>query len=144
MTPKFSQPSEEFRRLNPQLFAIEPPCHFAPDPAPMSKDEAKSEKQLQEQIAGFLERNGIVVIRSRTDRRTTTNLGTPDLLFSLKGRAIAFEVKLPHKHPTHVQVEMMRKMTRNGWDCYVVEGYDQAVETVNKLFLQFTLEESHS
>jgi hypothetical protein len=35
---------------------------------------------------------------------------------------------------------MMERMTANGWLCYVIDNYDQAVETANKLFLKFTID----
>jgi hypothetical protein len=101
-----------------------------------SKEDLKLEKELQNQITGFLERNGTVVIRSRTDRKTSTNVGTPDLLFALQGRPVAYEVKLPGKKPTKDQREMMDRMTGNGWLCFVIETYDQAVTVYRKLFLK--------
>lgn len=143
--PTFPRASVSFKAANPQIFAkgtlgqvlLEPE-----DPGP-TKEEAKSEKILQAQITGFLERNNnTVVIRSRTDRKTTVNVGLPDLLFALKGHPIGFEVKLPGKKPTKEQEKMMEKMRHNGWLCYVIDSYDQAVETYNKLFLKFTIDAS--
>ena len=131
MIPKFSQASESFKAANPHLFQNEPTVPFSEQPP--SKEEIKSEKQLQEQIAGFLQRNHTVVIRSRMDRKTSTNLGTPDLLFALNGRAIAFEVKLPGRKPTEEQADMMQRMSRNGWACYIITKYDQAVEIFQEI-----------
>jgi hypothetical protein len=127
---KFSQASESFRRANPDIFQKESP---RPEDHLRSKDEVKTEKILQEQIVGFLERNNVVVIRSRMDRKTSTNVGTPDLLFSLNGKAIAFEVKLPGHKPTKEQTDMMQRMTRNGWLCEVVYTYDEAVQIYRNL-----------
>jgi hypothetical protein len=132
---QFPNASESFKRENPHIFAegtlgqilLEPK-----EPEP-TKAEIKSEKQLQEQIVGFLERNNVVVIRSRMDRKTSTNVGTPDLLFSVRMRAIAFEVKLPGKKPAEEQRNMMLRMTGNGWACFIIHSYDEAVEVYHSL-----------
>lgn len=140
---EFSQASESFKAANPHIFGNlgnDLALGRGPTESEPTKEEAKSEKELQEQIVGFLERNNTVVIRSRTDKKTSTNVGTPDLLFAIKGRAIAFEVKLPTKKTTKEQRDMMEKMTANGWLCFVIYSYDKAVETANKLFLQFTID----
>lgn len=88
---------------------------------------ARTESELQIQIKTMLNRNGIKVVRSRMDKRTTTEKGTPDLIFAVNGQPIAWEVKMPGKKPTAEQVETMRDMTANGWRCSVVESYDQAL-----------------
>jgi hypothetical protein len=155
--PEFSQASESFKAANPHIFgqggdasSNQTPMKYEAAPtvpsagAAPTKAELKLEKELQEQIVGFLERNNTVVIRSRMDRKTSTNVGTPDLLFALKGRAVAFEVKRPGEKPTHTQWKMMDQMTANGWLCYVIDSYDQAVEAYQKLFLKFTIDASES
>jgi hypothetical protein len=140
LNPQFSQASESFKQANPHIFA-EKSCPLAETAKELdTKEDLKSEKQLQDQLAGFLERNNIVVVRSRMDKKTGTAVGIPDLLFALRGRAVAFECKLPGKKQTKDQLEMMSKMMVNGWRCYVIEGYDKGVETINKLFLEFTLD----
>ena len=133
--PKFPHASASFRANNPHLFPTDGEQKFTLHEGPQvpTKAEMKSEKELQEQIVGFLERNNTVVIRSRMDRKTSTNVGTPDLLFAINGRAIAYEVKLRGKKPTREQVDMMQRMGRNGWACYVVETYDNAVEIFREL-----------
>jgi len=133
--PEFPNASESFKRKNPQIFADGTLGQVLLEPKERepTKEEIKSEKQLQEQIVGFLERNGTVVIRSRMDRKTSINVGTPDLLFAVRTRAVAFEVKLPGKKPTEEQHKMMLQMTGNGWACFIVHSYDQAVELFESL-----------
>jgi len=123
---EFPNASESFKQENPRIFAEGTLGQVLLEPKP-TKAEVKSEKQLQEQIVGFLERNGTVVIRSRMDRKTSTNVGTPDLLFAIRTRAVAFEVKLPGMKPHKAQEDMMRRMTENGWACFIVDSYDDAV-----------------
>lgn len=128
---EFPNASESFKRENPHIFAEG--VLLEPTEKEQTKEEIKSEKQLQEQIVGFLERNNTVVIRSRMDRKTSTNVGTPDLLFAVRKRAVAFEVKLPGKKPTEEQHNMLLAMERNGWACFIVHSYDEAVEVFSSL-----------
>lgn len=134
MRAEFPHASESFKRENPEIFGAAGDGETVrEEPAAPSKFEIKSEKVLQQQIVDHLERNGVVVIRSRTDKKTTTAVGIPDLLFAIKGRAIAFEAKLPGKKPTEEQAKMMQLMSRNGWLCIVIHSYDEAVEEFRKL-----------
>lgn len=143
MKPEFSQASESFKQANPHIFA-EKSCPLAETAKKQTKDEDKSEKELQDQLAGFLERANTVVIRSRMDKKTGTAVGTPDLLFALKGHAVAFECKVAGRKTTKEQQAMMAKMSNNGWHCCVIDDYDKGVETINKLFLEFTLDAAKS
>jgi len=136
--PEFSRASESFKKANPHIFAEENVVE-APDSKP-SKEQAKSEKELQDQIAGHFEIAGTVVVRSRMDKKTSVAVGIPDLLFALKGAPVAMEVKLPGEKLTKEQEKMMANMKKNGWLCHVVYSYDQAVEIGNKIILQRTLE----
>jgi hypothetical protein len=139
VNPEFSQASESFKQANPHIFA-EKSCPLVEIPKELDKAEVKNERDLQDQLAGFLERNGVVVVRSRMDKKTGTAIGTPDLLFALKGHAVAFECKVAGRKPTKEQQAMIAKMSNNGWRCYVIDSYDKGVETINKLFLEFTLD----
>jgi reverse gyrase len=139
---QFTQASESFKKANPHIFAEGTlgQVLLEPKERPLSKEEIKNEKQLQNQIASHIENTyGALVIRSRTDRKTTTNVGVPDLLFSLRpkgqtvGVPIAFEVKLPGKEPTEEQHKMMLRMTGSGWLCYVVDDYDVAKEIARNI-----------
>lgn len=100
---------------------------------------ARTESELQLQIKAMLNRNGIHVIRSRMDKRTTTANGTPDLLFAFplpgSGHAIpvAWEVKMPGKKPTDDQIETLLAMSKNGWQTAVVKSYDEALGLFNRL-----------
>jgi hypothetical protein len=56
---------------------------------------AKDERELQRQIGSYLRLLGIWHVQSRTDRRTSNTLGTPDFLLAYKGRFVAWEAKCP-------------------------------------------------
>src|ERR1043165_8946289 len=79
--------------------------------------EAKSERELQRQIVSLLRLKGIEPIVSRMDKRTSNNIGTPDILFAVIGSyrasdtACAWEVKLPGRDLSEDQERMKIRMT---------------------------------
>jgi hypothetical protein len=94
---------------------------------------AKNESELQSIIQTTLQRHGIFVIRNRMDKRPTVAVGVPDLLFSINGQAVAWEVKMPGRKPTQEQVEAMDWMKRNGWEVSVIRSYDEALKEYARL-----------
>jgi hypothetical protein len=86
----------------------------------------KSERDLQNLIESYLNLRGIVAIRSRMDKKTTTPAGTPDFLLALAGRAVALEAKLPGELLTKDQQAMKDKMSLppNGWRWITVYSLD--------------------
>ncbi len=93
----------------------------------------KREKELQEQITNWLRIRGITVIRSRTDHKTSNNVGTPDLLFAIRGRAVALEVKLPGCKPTPGQEKFLCALAGNGWKIAIVHSLDEARSVVEAI-----------
>ena len=90
---------------------------------------AKSERELQNMIVAMLRRNGIWVIQQRMDKRSNVAEGTPDILFVVRGIAVAMECKMPGKKPTKQQDEAMHIMETNGWRCFVITDYADALAT---------------
>ena len=141
MNPTFSNPSEEFKRKNPHLFAAEggtlPPQNTCLD----SKFEIKLERELQDQIANLLSLKGIVAIRSRMDRKTSNQVGTPDFLFSvehgLRSVPCAWECKLPGKKLSPEQQKMAVEMLAppNAWVYKVITSVDEALMELKRLGL---------
>jgi len=103
------------------------------DRALANADAPKREKDLQNQIEALLRRENIVPIRQRMDRRSNLEVGVPDILFSHRGRSIAWEVKLPGQKPQPEQVAMHERMRANGWRIAVVRSYAEAVEIFKAL-----------
>ncbi len=107
-------------------------------PAPLSeltveatvKADRKREKDLQEQITNWLMLRNITVIRSRTGRKTSNNVGTPDLIFSVMGRAVALELKLPGMKPTPEQKRFLSALSSDGWKVAIVHSLDEAMAVV--------------
>jgi hypothetical protein len=145
LKPEFSNASASFKAANPHIFGeidtAGQAVNFAPpEEQPQSKEEAKTEKILQNQLYSFLSSVGVTVIRSRMDKRSTINVGCPDLLFAVKGLPVAYETKAPGKKPNLEQIKMMEQMTKDGWKCFVIDNYDVGVETYRKLLLKHHLE----
>jgi len=105
------------------------------------KIEAKSEKQLQDQIVAYAGYRGIKVIRSRMDKKSTNNVGTPDLLFCVMvqgfPRGIAIETKFGTGTCTREQNDMQAQMkTRpNAWDVRVINNFVQVVDLFREMDL---------
>jgi hypothetical protein len=84
-----------------------------------------NERALQNQIENWLRLKGITAIRSRMDRKTSNNKGTPDFLFAVKGRAVAVECKLPGIRPTIEQQKILVALANDGWKVAVIHTLDE-------------------
>ncbi len=112
----------------------------------MARGAAKNEKDLQKQIVSYLRMKGIEPIVSAMHKRTTNNVGTPDILFAAHGtipvhrgaisetHAIAIEVKMPGKPLRPEQAEMLDRMTTkpNGWQFFRVTHLDQVIQILRE------------
>jgi hypothetical protein len=94
---------------------------------------ARSEKELQNMIVTTLRREGIFVIQNRMDKRPTVAAGTPDLLFVVKGKPIAWECKMPGQKLRQDQLTAQTQMSHNGWLFDVIYTYDEALRLFNEL-----------
>lgn len=99
---------------------------------------ARSERELQDQIANYLHYKGIFFVRSRMDKKTTTRKGTPDFIFALPepgawhGRPYAIEVKVGSNTLTREQEEVRLQMLRNGWRYFVVNQFSDFQLAIGK------------
>lgn len=87
-----------------------------------AKAAAKSERELQGWLVGWLRIKGFEVLWHRTDKRSAATIGWPDLTFSVGGLAVAWEVKLPGEQPTKEQEHLHRRMEENGWIVRVIQS----------------------
>lgn len=107
----------------------------------LRKMEIKSERDLQNQIVGLLRLRGIEPIVSRFGKRTTNNIGTPDIIFAVRvnihdeGHACAWEIKLPDGKPSREQEQMaVRLLTPpNAWRYKIIRSVDEALETLRAI-----------
>jgi len=97
------------------------------------KYEAKAEKEIQNDIVAYLGQREIFVVRSRFGRRTTTNCGTPDLLFAYKEIPFAWELKATEGALQPEQERASIMMLRNGWRWSIVRSVQQAKEILDSI-----------
>jgi hypothetical protein len=97
----------------------------------------KSERDLQNLIESYFNLRGVVAIRSRMDRKTTTPVGTPDFLLALRGQAIALEAKLPGENLSDEQKAMKEAMTGppNNWRWVTVSSLASVKELLQAAVL---------
>ena len=135
---EFSNPSEEFRKLNPHIFVEQGANEVRTPPA---RSSMRLERRLQASIWNLLRQNGIEPVWHRTDKRTTTAVGMPDFLFAveqgLKSVAICWEIKLPGGHLSPDQQRMMHRLTDppNAWVYRVITSVDEAISELKRLVI---------
>lgn len=115
----------------------------------LSKAEVRSEKELQRQIVALLRLHNIEPIVSRMDRKTSNNVGTPDVLFSVVGEwknidadcegqfqiACAWEAKMPNGKLSIEQEQMHLRMSvkPNAWHIKIIRSVQEAVDDLREL-----------
>lgn len=101
----------------------------------LAKADVKTEKDLQKAIISLLRLKGFEPIVSRMDKRTSNNIGTPDILFVtldlLRASivACAWEVKLPGEQLREEQERMMVRLITppNFWSYSLIHSVDEAI-----------------
>lgn len=88
----------------------------------VEKNEAQSERDLQNQIADYLRQRDIVPFNQRMDRKSNMVEGAPDFLCCYHAIPLAFECKVGSNKQTPEQNNMELAMTRNGWRYYIIRN----------------------
>lgn len=116
----------------------------------LAKANIKNENDLQIQIVSFLRVNGIESIYQRTDKRTRTKRGTPDIMFAARARGVthqgtscepyaviacAWELKVEDNDQSKEQIAMQKTLTTppNGWIYRVIRSLDEAIAELRRL-----------
>lgn len=105
-------------------FAIKYP-HPLPDAEPIEDTKAgfAMERQLQQLCQGYLAQKGIWYHHLST--RSRESGGMPDILCVLPpNRPVAVELKSQSGKLSRKQVEVMTRMSSNGWEVYVVRTWE--------------------
>lgn len=104
----------------------------------LAKMEIKGERDLQKQIVGLLRIKGIEPIVSAFGKKTTNNVGTPDIIFAAELYACAWEVKIPGGKRSIEQEQMAVRLSTppNGWRYLVVTSFDQALAELHSIGVQ--------
>ena len=133
---KFSQPSEEFKRLNSHIFgsSVQKTKGEAE-----TKEDLRREKDLQVQILNLLNQRGIQPLWHRTDKKSTATVGWPDITFAveqgLRNVPCVWEIKLPGKKLSVEQQSVMVKLLSppNAWTYKVICSVDEALAELTRL-----------
>lgn len=101
----------------------------------VAERSARADLQLEREIHRLIDlelnRRNIVGIHSRTDKKTSQQVGVPDYLMALwdseRGcaRPVAVEVKLPGGKLSDDQIVMRDRMVRDGWEYHVVYSLEE-------------------
>ena len=99
---------------------------------------AKSETELQRQLEQMLLRHGIQPTRQRMDRKSNIAVGMPDISFSVHGRAVYWEVKMPGNKLDPDQITMIAKLSSPPMSAHVrmVTTYMEAFQDLQSLLNQ--------
>jgi hypothetical protein len=139
---QFSNPSEEFKRKNPEIFGGAGAIQDGSIPSASCRSELKTERELQGQIVNLLRLKGIEVLWHRTDKKSAATIGWPDLVFSLEHglRSIPclWEIKLPGRKLSDDQMKLMVRLMEppNAWMYKVICSVDEALAELRKLGIE--------
>lgn len=104
------------------------------------KFAANCEKQVHKQIENWLRLRGIFFIHSRTDKKTTNAVGTPDFVFAWnwerspfidRTTPVAVEVKVNGNKLSDAQKAVRKQMIEDGWNYNVVDSLPQMLAVLN-------------
>lgn len=96
----------------------------------VAAEDAKSERELQKQILGYLRTRDIEVCCPSMIKRSTIKLGWPDMTFCYRGVPFVFEVKTPIGKLSPEQEAMIPALVRNGWNHFVIRSVEQAKQAI--------------
>lgn len=98
------------------------------------KQEAKSERELSDQVYALLTLRGVkFIVRSRFDKKTTQRKGVPDILCCFGGVPLAFELKTPQGKLSTEQHQAGICMLQDGWRWQVITSLDEVRDLLNSI-----------
>lgn len=115
----------------------------------MAKGAAANEKSLQRLIVNYLRLKGIEPIVSAMHKRTSNNVGTPDILFAVLDGGLrrdggrdyhpcAWECKMPGKNLEPHQVQMALRLVTppNAWHHRTIRSLDEAISELKAMGIE--------
>jgi hypothetical protein len=110
------------------------------------KAQVKSEKDLQRLVVSLLRLRGVEPVHARMDKKTTTAVGTLDILFAVwvfdeRGdhpEPCAWECKVPGEEMEPEQIKMAARLSTkpNAWNWEVITSVDQARSLLDAMGLK--------
>ena len=95
--------------------------------------EAKSERELQEQICSLLRRRDIPYVRAPMFKKSELPPGWPDFSFTFQGQPLGWECKSTIGKLSEEQASMHAKMEGCGWKISIIRTLEEAVEILRKM-----------
>jgi hypothetical protein len=93
-----------------------------------AKEDRKRELDMHKDFEAWLRLNEIPFVHSRTDKKSTTAVGTPDFVILLEGRGFAIELKGPGGRLTAEQEKTLFHWTQKGVPCLVATTLTGAID----------------
>lgn len=84
------------------------------------------ESKIQSKILRYLESSGFYVVKIIRANRD----GVPDIVASVRGRFVAFEVKRPGEKPSELQKYNIDEIERAGGLAFVVESREEVEDII--------------
>lgn len=94
---------------------------------------AKSEKQLQQQLASLLGLRGIWADQDAMHKRRTGSKGAPDFLFPYRGRFVAWEVKFGKGALSEDQMRVRDAILKQEGEWMLITSVEDAIWHLNKI-----------
>lgn len=98
-----------------------------------AKHEALAEREIQRQIEAWLRSQEFYFVRSRMDRKTSVQVGTPDYIVSAYGCFVAFEVKTATGKLSEAQERAGAQIQANAGRFHVVRSLAEVVSILKDL-----------
>lgn len=95
---------------------------------------AKSEREIQGQIANYLRLLRVPSNRDAMHRKRTGTVGWPDFVFPYRGHFVAWEVKCPWSQNLRPeQSEMARELQRHGTEWRLITSIEDARQHLREM-----------
>ena len=104
------------------------PAPSAPKPPEPDQHQIKGERELQQQLVGYLRTRGIIPMVPIFGRKTRVNIGWPDVTFSYYGYPCVWEVKFGKGKLSEDQIRMSLSLSDhpNYWRWCVIRSVEEA------------------
>lgn len=96
-------------------------------------DSLEDEGKFHDEIIHYLRRQAVMgIIHSRLDRKSTVQVGVPDLIFAFHGVPVALEAKVRGRKPTPEQRGWLKALEMDGWVVSVVRSMKDVQEALDR------------
>lgn len=97
-------------------------------------NDKKLEKEIHDEIIQWLNLHRIPYSHSRTDKRTTSNLGEPDFRVYHRNQVVFIEVKRGGNTPSKDQISYFEKLHQAGCTVLLCDNSKDAIDYMKACF----------